>query len=220
MHHGKLGRDTARGLRTLMARIDAQGIPSSRLDETFNLATWNIRELGRRRRLKASLHYIAEILNSFDLIAITELRDNLADLKRVLQILGPYWRALHSDFATDAPGNRERVAYVYDTRMVTFTGLAAEADPPRQKDPQTGRYTSPVSWWRSPYLASFRAGNFDFVLLTAHIRWGTGDPDRLHALQALATWVGHRRHEKHAVDRDLIVLGDFRFRTTCRSGCR
>ena len=178
-------------------------------DVTFNLATWNIRELGRRRRLKASLHYIAEILNSFDLIAVTEVRDNLDDLNRILQLLGPYWRALYSDFIPDPAGNRERIAYVYDTRMVTFTGLAAEADPPRKKNRTTGRYESTITWWRSPYLASFRAGNFDFTLLTAHIRWGAGASDRLQALQELAALVHARREGRHAKDRDMIVVGDF-----------
>ena len=45
------------------------------------MATWNIREFGRRKRMAASIHYIAEILNQFDLIAVTEVRDNLKDLE-------------------------------------------------------------------------------------------------------------------------------------------
>jgi len=115
------------------SRIKESEIPSSKLDETINIATWNIREFGRKRRKKLSLHLIAEVLNQFDLISVVELRDNLADLQEVLEILGPYWRVVYSDYNTDRAGNRERIAYIYDKRAVTFTGLAAEADPPRKK---------------------------------------------------------------------------------------
>ncbi|MFQ5717770.1 MAG: endonuclease/exonuclease/phosphatase family protein, partial [Nitrospinales bacterium] len=189
MHHGKISKETAKGLRELRKRIDEANIPSSKLDETLNLATWNIREFGKKRRLKTSLHYIAEILGQFDLIAVTEVRDNLADLHETLGILGPYWRAVFSDYVVDSGGNRERVAYVYDKRMVVFTGLAAEADAPRKKDKKTGEYLPLFSWWRSPYIASFRAGNFDFVLIAVHIRWGSGKKARIQPLKLLAEWI-------------------------------
>lgn len=209
MKHGKLTKSTALSLRVLRKRIKKAGIPSSKLDESINIATWNIREFGRRPRMAASIHYIAEILNQFDLIAITEVRDNLNDLARTLKILGPYWRAVFSDYDSDPGGNRERVAYVYDKRAVTFTGLAAEADGPRQKIQQTGEYIPKLSWWRKPYMASFRAGSFDFVLITAHIRWSTGATARLAPLKLLAEWVDKRRKDKHTFEQDFIVMGDF-----------
>src|SRR4051812_13279685 len=58
--------------RARPARLDEgiarANVPPSRLDETITIATWNIRELGRRPRLKASLDYIAEIIGQFDLV--------------------------------------------------------------------------------------------------------------------------------------------------------
>lgn len=209
MNHGRISREIAKGLKELRKRIETAKIPSSKLDENMTLATWNIREFGRRRRLKASLHYIAEILGQFDLIAVTEVRENLADLAAVLGILGPYWRVVFSDYIQDHGGNRERVAYVYDKRSVTFTGLAAEADAPRKKDKKTGEYLPQFSWWRSPYLASFRCGDFDFVLITVHIRWGKNKKDRIKPLGLLAEWVEQRRKAKYGVDKDIIVMGDF-----------
>jgi endonuclease/exonuclease/phosphatase family metal-dependent hydrolase len=209
MHHGKLDKATARGLRELRKRIDDANIPSSKLDESINLATWNVRAFGAKPRLKASLHYVAEILGQFDLIAVTEVRDNLSDLNEVLGYLGPYWRTVFSDFIRDAGGNKERIAYVYDKRAVAFTGLAAEADAPRRKDPKTKEYLPRLSWWRSPYISSFRAGSFDFVLITAHIRWGSKKKDRLQPLKLLAEWVDARRKERFGVDKDIIVMGDF-----------
>ena len=200
MHHGSISREIARGLKELRKRIEKAKIPSSKLDENMTLATWNIREFGRRRRLKASLHYIAEILGQFDLIAVTEVRDNLADLAAVLRILGPYWRVVFSDYIQDPGGNREHIAYVYDKRAVTFTGLAAEPDAPRKKDKKTGEYLPKFSWWRSPYIASFRSGDFDFVLVTAHIRWGKKKADRIKPLSLLAEWVEQQRKAKYHVD--------------------
>ena len=206
MRHGSISADVARGLVELRKRIDAHEIPSSKLDESLNFATWNIREFGKRSRMPIAIHYIAEILNQFDLIAITEVRSNLDDLLKVLKILGPYWDFVFSDYGMDRAGNQERIAYVFDKRMVRFTGLAAEADPPRKK--KGGKYVSEFTWWRSPYMASFRAGNFDFIVLTVHIRWGEREADRIAPLRGLADWVHKRRKDKYVVDKDFIVVGD------------
>ena len=84
----------------------------------------------------------------------------------------------------------DRVAYLYDRRAVAFNGLAAEAQPPRQK--HGAEYLSDLSWWRSPCLASFRSGNFDFLCLTRHVRWGDD-----------------KANEKTAEDKDILVMGDF-----------
>ena len=69
MRHGKLDREMALGLRELRRRLelDDNRVPPSILDETMNLATWNIREFGRRKRREKSLHYIAEVIGAFRL---------------------------------------------------------------------------------------------------------------------------------------------------------
>lgn len=207
MYHGKVSQQIAKGLKELQSRISKAKIPPSKLDETLNIATWNIREFGKKRRTEPAIHYIAEILGQFDLIGIVELRDNLIDLGRVLDILGPYWRAVYSDMIPDAGGNRERIAYIYDKRAVVFNGLAAEANPPRVKKGE--EYLSEISWWRSPYMASFRAGDFDFVVLTVHIRWGKGAESRKGELKLLADWIDAKRNEKNCEDKDIIAMGDF-----------
>ncbi|MGM3276396.1 endonuclease/exonuclease/phosphatase family protein [Ralstonia sp. 24A2] len=207
MNYEGITTDIARGLLELRARIVQAKIPSSKLDETLNIATWNVREFGRKPRTKTALYYIAEILRQFDLIGLQEVRDNLGDLKRVLDILGPDWRAVYSDAITDAGGNRERIAYVYDRRAVAFTGLAAQAQPPRTK--RGMEYLSEISWWRRPYMVSFHSGNFDFVCISAHIRWGNSERDRLSEIEALADWVYAKAQEKDADGKDLLVMGDF-----------
>jgi endonuclease/exonuclease/phosphatase family metal-dependent hydrolase len=207
MHHGKVSPQLAKGLLALKKRIDAAKIPSSKLDETINVAIWNIREFGKSPRTDAAIHYIAEILGQFDLVALVELRDALADLGRVLPILGPSWDVVYSDWIEDDGGNGERTAFLYDKRAVTFNGLAAEVDAPRDKS--ATEYLAKQSFWRAPYLCSFRAGNFDFLALATHTRWGDSLKGRQAELQMLADWIDVRVKSKSVEDRDLLIMGDF-----------
>src|SRR5215467_12730465 len=89
MNHGAVSPEIAKGLKVLRSRIAKAKIPSSKLDETLNLATWNIREFCKKARSDAAIHYIAEVLGQFDLVSIAELRGDLHDLNKVLGILGP-----------------------------------------------------------------------------------------------------------------------------------
>lgn len=209
MRHGEIDRETAVGLKELRRRLEVESnrVPPSILDETMNLGTWNIREFGRRKRQEKSLHYIAEVIGRFDLVALTEVRRDLSELLRVMEFLPPFWDFITSDYGGDRAANKERVAYVFDRRVVQFTGLAAEADPPRKRNPQ-GRYESQFTWWRAPYIASFRSGNFDFVIVTVHLRWGSGEKERLVPLKELAKWARKRSREEGGFDRDILVVGD------------
>ena len=138
------------------------------------------------------------------------MRDNLADLGRVLEILGPYWRAIYSDALRDPGGNNERIGFIYDKRSIVFTGFAATANPPREK--VGNLYLPKFDWWREPFMASFSAGSFDFVLLAAHAQWGT-PAARLVEIRSLAEWIDLKRKEKTCEDKDLIVVGDFNIET-------
>jgi hypothetical protein len=207
MHHGNVTPEIAQGLLELKKRIDEAKIPSSKLDETVNVAIWNIREFGKKSRTVAAIHYIAEILGQFDLISVVELRDNLTDLGRVLPILGPSWDVIYSDWIEDSGGNSERTAFLFDRRAITFNGLAAEVDAPREK--KGTEYLPQKSFWRAPYMCSFRSGNFDFIAIVLHARWGDGTEGRKAELQMLAEWIDKRFKSKYSEDHDLIVMGDF-----------
>ena len=207
MHHGKVTPEIAQGLLALKKRIAAAKIPPSKLDETINVAVWNIREFGKKPRTEAAIHYVAEILGQFDLIALVELRDNLSDLSLALRYLGPSWHVVYSDWIEDDGGNNERTGFLYDSRAVTFNGLAAEVDAPREK--KATEYLASQSFWRAPYLCSFRAGNFDFLALATHTRWGDSLKGRQAELQMLADWIQKRSAAKAFEDKDLIVMGDF-----------
>ncbi len=207
MHHGDVSAEVAAGLLALKKRIEAAKIPSSKLDETINVAVWNIREFGKKRRKPAALHYIAEILGQFDLIALVELRDNLEDFGRVCQFLGPSWDLVYSDWMPDDGGNRERAGFLFDRRAVTFNGLAAEVDAPRGK--AGTEYLATQSFWRAPYMCSFRSGNFDFIAIATHARWGKSIAGREAELGMLADWIDERQKDKSVEDHDLILMGDF-----------
>ena len=168
MHHGPVSPEIAAGLLALKKRIDAAKIPSSKLDETINIAIWNIREFGRVKRTDAAIHYIAEIICQFDLVAIVELRNNLEDLGCVVDYLDDSWKVIFSDWTDDRGGNDERTAFLYDRRAVTHNGLAAEIDAPRVK--KGNEWVAEESFWRAPYLCSFRSGNFDFLAIAMHAR--------------------------------------------------
>lgn len=87
MEHGQVSKEIAKGLIALQERIKTAKIPPSKLDETLNIATWNIREFGKAKRSEAAIHYIAEILGQFDIVSIVELQQDLTDLGHVLKIL-------------------------------------------------------------------------------------------------------------------------------------
>ncbi len=84
MNHGNVSPEIAKGLLALYECIAASNIPSSKLDESVNIATWNIREFGKKKRTTAAIHYIAEILGQFDLIG--RMSDHL-----------PLWMQMNTD---------------------------------------------------------------------------------------------------------------------------
>ena len=62
MHHGDVSPEIAQGLLALKKRIEAAKIPPSKLDQTINVAVWNLREFGKKKRNEPAIHFIAETL--------------------------------------------------------------------------------------------------------------------------------------------------------------
>lgn len=194
------------GLAELRRRLRASAIPPAR-EGNLRLATWNIRELGKVPRWDESIALLAATVASFDLVSVVELRDDLGDLHRMLAHLGPWWRAIFSDYRLDAGGNRERVGFLYDSRRITFTGLASHAEGERTR--HGDEYRQAVPWWRPPFLASFQAGHLPFVLVAAHVRWGRTVVGREQEVAALASWATTRSAERSFEQQDFVLVGDF-----------
>lgn len=211
---------TVAGLTRLRAGL-AQAIPARTATDTLLLATWNIREFDSGKygyRDDESYYYIAEILSRFDIIAIQEVRDSLYPLGRLKELLGSWWDYLVTDITLGDSGNSERMAYLYDTRKVNFTGLAAELVLPKKR----GDENPPLQLARSPYIAGFRAGWAYLTLATVHIYYGKTvavDERRLQEITALGKTLAEQASrlsvaKQYAPDAapapsNLIALGDF-----------
>lgn len=184
----------AAGLLRLRQAIVDQGVPPRTLAGDVLIASWNIREFDSRKyggRLTDAFYYIAEILSHFDLIAIQEVREDLSALERVQGLLGSWWKYVVTDVTDRAlGGNGERMAFLYDSRKVTFGGLAGEIVlPPSKVD------TEVLQFARTPFVCGFRAGWAKIDLCTVHIYYGESQPldaRRLAEIRHLAGFLSKR----------------------------
>jgi Endonuclease/Exonuclease/phosphatase family len=203
----------------LKQRIEDSNIPPKIVDDNLLIGSWNIRGFGAvseswrdkadspRRNLR-SLVYISEIIKCFDVIAIQEVKEDTAGVRLLLRdFLGPNWGLIVSDVSAGSKGNNERLAYLYDKRRVTPSGLAGEivlppgagGDPAQQFD-------------RTPYIVGFQAGDESFALLTAHIRYGDQPEDRIGEIKSLSEFIAKEIRDRatgRGEEKNLIVLGDF-----------
>jgi len=156
------------------------------------IATWNLRQFSERPNIDIAA--VAEIIraSSFDVLAIQEVKQDGRAVDALLNELGTPWRATSLSPMT---GNHERFVFLYDGDHVQEVGGARFVA------------TSNVGvFGRTPYQATFRAGQFDFTLVTVHLTWGDHQRRRQEeqALAPLAAQVAAESNEK-----DVIVLGDF-----------
>ena len=108
-------------LGTMATRIDRNRkvVVASRTEYPYDkllIATWNIANLGVQQRSDGDHAILAEMISWFDLVAIQETNDNLSGLRAILERLPANRRILVSE----AGGNQERGAFVYDSRKVSL----------------------------------------------------------------------------------------------------
>lgn len=215
-------RRTAEGLLRLRAQLKEE-VPRRTVTDTLLLATWNIREFDSSKygyRTSEALHYIAEIISHFDLVAIQEVREDLSALDEVQRMLGGWWKYIVTDVTEGSSGNGERMAFMYDGRKVSFGGLAGEIVlPAKKKDPV-------LQFARTPFLCGFRSGWVKFNLCSVHIYYGESvadDPRRIEEIRDLARLLADRVQPpmqpsrpqgettavKNTSGENMILLGDF-----------
>lgn len=208
---------TADRLLQLRRNMIAEGIPPRNPDTTL-IATWNIREFDSNAygaRSLECLYYMAEICSKFDIIAIQEVREKLEALDRVRKIMGKGWRYIVSDVSEGTPGNRERMAFLYDSNKVKFTGLVGEIVVPPievKENGKTVRYDPARQLYRTPFLVGFQSGWTTLQLCTVHILYGEDEadnPDRAQEISAVAKFLAARATEGQMEDANLVLLGDF-----------
>ncbi len=196
----------------------ANEIPKKTISDNLLIATWNIREFDSNNfglRSQEALYYIAEIIDHFDLVAVQEVNENLRALEKVKTILGFSWKVIFSDTTEGSSGNNERLAFLYDSRKLSFTGLAGEiVVPPVKVVTEEGvkTYDPATQLARTPLIVGLRTSWFKFMISTVHIIYGKGvsdEPRRVKEIQLLSDFLAKRTDDKNSHSRNLILLGDF-----------
>jgi endonuclease/exonuclease/phosphatase family metal-dependent hydrolase len=220
----------------------SHGLPAARVD-SFVIASWNLRQFGtiqgkkesERRRDIEAFRFIASVISHFDLVAIQEVKDDMASLRELTQLLPDY-----DVVVSDVTGNVERLAYLYRKGRVRRTELAAEIDIPmdevqatlkenweafrdaledygkkKKSNPKfSGRVQLPdtIGFERAPHCISFEAGPdvtpIRFLAFNTHIVFGKKS-DRTAEFQAFLDWLYQRWSR---VDRifaqNFVIFGD------------
>ena len=186
----------------LRGQLDRQ-VPQKTATDTLLLATWNVRKFGDNRRAE-SLHYMAEIVSRFDLIAVQEITNDMGGLEKLVALLGPNWDYIVTDSTEGTAGGGERMAFVYDKCKVFFRKMAGKIVLPDSK-----LVDKKWQFARTPFCVSFQAGWFRFVLATVHVYYGKSvaeDARRVMEIDGIADFLKKRAKKE---DENYILLGDF-----------
>ena len=203
---------TASGLERLRRDLIAT-MPARVFESNLIVATWALRNFGRPGILKGpepeALFYMAQVITSFDLVALQEVDRDLTRLHALMEILGPDWSLLVTDVAPGIKGNRERFAFVYYKPRVEFRNFSSQVVLPAKRT-KAGESIPVQQFARPPLVAAFRSGAMDFQVCTAHIVFGGGRKEnmaeRLDEIRKLGEYLAQRaRYERT----DLYLLGDF-----------
>lgn len=197
-------------LLRLRALLNGQ-IVSRRMPNSLIIGSWNIKHFdGGRPRLRESFHYIAEIIDHFDICAIQEVK-NLDAMEDLMRLLGPNWDYFINDSSGGGRGNHERMAFVYNRNRVFFRNLIGELVLPK------GALPGDEQIGRTPFFAAFQAGWFKFTLCSTHIVFTetAGRPLREDEIDVIA---GELKKRAKASDEVHVFLGDMNIETRSDSG--
>ena len=216
---------TVKNLLQLRRQLD-RSVPSKDAEDNLLLATFNIRDLGKRnrrgwgKRLPESWFYLAEVISRFDFVAVQEV-NQLEEWQHIMDILGHDWGFIATD-ETDPKlgGNGERMTFAYDKRKVWFQSIAGEIVlPPSmlisgaeiEVDGATIRAGNQFK--RTPFIASFQSGWLKFDICTVHLYYGASSGaklgQRVEEIATIANYLSTRADRALGEDRALILLGDF-----------
>lgn len=187
-------------------------IPAKVIDRNIILGTWNIRELSPGIRGDESYGLIAEVVSRYDIIAIQELKTSIEPLERIKEHLGSHWRYIVSHPCLSSKGSGERMAFLYDTRRVEFSGISSFIGHYGQQGKVSLNQFS-----RAPFMAGFSAGGFDFFLCNVHLYYDSGNLQsefrREEIQNLLERFEMPKMREKYGFSDNFIILGDFNIPT-------
>jgi endonuclease/exonuclease/phosphatase family metal-dependent hydrolase len=195
------GKEAWVASRLLTLRHDLhQNITKDRRPNSLIIGSWNIRAFDDGLlRMDESYHYIAEIIDNFDVCAVQEVKSDLKPVRRLAKLLGPNWDYFVSDVSEVKGGNNERMAFFYNTNRVLFRNLIGKVVLPRD-ELVDGEQVA-----RTPFFASFQAGWFKFSLCSAHIIYGDNLALRASEITAVTDALVRRSKKEDQVH---VFLGD------------
>jgi endonuclease/exonuclease/phosphatase family metal-dependent hydrolase len=164
--------------------------------DSVRIASWNILNLGAKTPVGNRAHVIAQ----YDIVALQEV-ESLTGLERlraaVKKETGVPWKTVVS--ARVGKGNAaEYYAFLYRAdRVSAIKG-------PLGVYPQS----SATSFSRPPFYATFKAGEFDFTLITIHVTFATPTSKRTKEVQRLKNvWLYVQALDPK--ENDVLLMGDF-----------
>ena len=165
--------------------------------DKVKVASFNIQIFGRTKREKPQvMNMLVDIVREFDLVLVQEIRNSSETtaqifLDEINTVDGSEYAFIRSD-RLGRSTSKEAYAYFYNT--------------------ETGEYLDGTAFVfddvgdvfeREPYIASFRAGQFDFTLIGIHTK-----PD--DAYHEMGNLTGVFEYVMSLGDeRDIIAMGDF-----------
>ena len=213
--------DVVTEIKALRAHRTTRKVPKKEAD-TLLVGSWNVANLGAQARRRDDLLLIAEILTWFNVVALQECRDNFSDLADILHSMGNRYAYVMSD----ASGNNERMAFVYDRKKLKLLEEVGEISlPPAQARLVTipGVKAKFEGFDRTPYLASFvLSERLSVLLINVHLFYGSTAKAHIHrrALEtaAVARWAALRRKSRYSFAREVVALGDFNMPKPTKEG--
>ncbi|MFB3882516.1 MAG: endonuclease/exonuclease/phosphatase family protein [Armatimonadota bacterium] len=163
---------------------------------TIRIASWNVLNLYPDTPFANRARVIAQ----YDIVALQEVKSlaRLDDLRAAVEKqTGAPWKAAVSRKVGKGD------AYEYATFLYR-SDRVQEVKGPRGVYPQS----SSRSFSRSPFYATFRAGQFDFTLITVHVTFATPESKRTREVQRLKNvWLYVQSRDPK--ENDLLLMGDF-----------
>ena len=166
--------------------------------KTAKIAAFNIQIFGKTKSDKTDvMTVLTKIVREFDVVLIQEIRDASEQtipnfIEKINQIEGATYSFIQSP-RLGRTTSKEAYAYLYNTETVQFI----------QGSDYVYTDTNDV-FEREPYIASFKIGNFDFVLAGIHIK----PEDAYNEIGNLTSVVSSIQTAKPK-EKDIIIMGDF-----------
>lgn len=169
--------------------------------QQLRVCSFNIRVFSDNNRDNEELAHIVNILKEYDLIAIQELRDEEVLLRTVAALKERGCEYKYEISPKVGRGVKEIYAFLYRPDKVAVVKKG------RLYQDQNDEFI------REPFYATFKAGDFDFTLVTIHLLYGSSENERRPELVALAR-VYKEVQDEEPNEQDIIILGDFNFPPT------